>query len=429
MASEYIDTFYKRTLGDAQTRYDALAGPASTDICIVGGGLAGLTAALELARRGRQVVLLEARRVGWGASGRNGGSVSPAYSAGADLIRRRVGQAGYEDLYRLSIEGVEIIRDNIRDLGIADAHKVDGRLRVLRYDDVDELRRYCDEQQRFGRRVRLLQRDEVRELLRSDAYFQGVYDPDSFHFHPLNYARALARECARLGVRIHEDSPVRSATLAGAVKRLATPEGSVEAQTVVFCTGGYTDGLVPALRRAMLPIATYVMLTEPLGERVREAIRTDAAIGDTRRAGNYYRVVDGGRISWGSHITTRIEDPPDLAESLRAELLSVYPQLAGVRVEVAWSGRMAYARHQMPQIGTLQRGVWHCTAFGGHGMNTTAIGGRVVAEGICGDSERYRWFAPFGLDWNGGPLGTAAVQLTYWSYQARDRLRERRSRA
>ncbi|MBO1114346.1 NAD(P)/FAD-dependent oxidoreductase [Bordetella petrii] len=429
MASEYIDTFYKRTLGAAQTRYGALAGPASTDICIVGGGLAGLTAALELARRGRQVTLLEACRVGWGASGRNGGSVSPAFSAGADLIRRRVGQAGYEGLYRLSIEGVDIIRDNIRDLGIADARKVDGRLRVLRYDDAASLRAYCDEQRRFGRQVRLLQRDEVRELLRSDAYFQGVYDPDSFHFHPLNYALALARECARLGVRIHEDSPVRSASLAGAAKRLTTPEGSVEAQTVVFCTGGYTDGLVPALRRAMLPIATYIMLTEPLGERVREAIRTDAAIGDTRRAGNYYRVVEGGRISWGSHITTRIDDPPDLAESLRAELLSVYPQLAGVRVEVAWSGRMAYARHLMPQIGQLQPGAWYCTAFGGHGMNTTAIGGRVVAEGICGDSERYRQFAPFGLDWNGGPLGTAAVQLTYWSYQARDRLRERRSRA
>jgi len=429
MASEYIDTFYKRTLGAAQIRYGALAGPASTDICIVGGGLAGLTAALELARRGRQVTLLEARRVGWGASGRNGGSVSPAFSAGAGLIRRRVGQAGYEGLYRLSIEGVDIIRDNIRDLGIADARKVDGRLRVLRYDDAASLRAYCDEQRRFGRQVRLLQRDEVRELLRSDAYFQGVYDPDSFHFHPLNYALALARECIRLGVRIHEDSPVRSASLAGAAKRLATPDGSVDAQTVVFCTGGYTDGLVPALRRAMLPIATYIMLTEPLGERVREAIRTDAAIGDTRRAGNYYRVVDGGRISWGSHITTRIDDPPDLAESLRAELLSVYPQLAGVRVEVAWSGRMAYARHLMPQIGQLQPGTWYCTAFGGHGMNTTAIGGRVVAEGICGDSERYRQFAPFGLDWNGGPLGTAAVQLTYWSYQARDRLREHRSRA
>ncbi|MCD0502641.1 NAD(P)/FAD-dependent oxidoreductase [Bordetella petrii] len=428
MASDYIDTFYKRTLGDAHTRYGALAGAASTDICIVGAGLAGLTAALELARRGRQVMVLEARRVAWGASGRNGGSVSPAFSAGADLIRRRTGQAGYDALYRLSIEGVDIIRDNIRDLAMADARRVDGRLRVLRHDDAGAMRQYCDEQRRFGRELRLLPRDEVRELLLSDAYFQGVYDPASFHFHPLNYARALARECIRLGVQIHEDSPVQSADLAGAVKRLATPGGSVDAQTVLLATGGYTDGLVPALRRAMLPIATYIMLTEPLGNRVREAIRTDAAIGDTRRAGNYYRVVEGGRISWGSHITTRIDDPPDLAESLRAELLTVYPQLAGVRVEVAWSGRMAYARHLMPQIGRLAPGVWYCTAFGGHGMNTTAIGGRVVAEGICGDTDRYRLFAPFGLDWNGGPFGTAAVQLTYWSYQARDRLRECRSR-
>src|SRR5690606_26451436 len=129
----------------------------------------------------------------------------------------------------------------IRDLAMTDAHQVDGRLRVLRYDDADVLRSYCDEQRRFGRRVRLLQRDEVRELLRSDVYFQGVYDPDSFHFHPLNYARALARECVRLGVRIHEDTPVRSASLAGAAKRLVTPEGTVEAQTVLLATGGYTD--------------------------------------------------------------------------------------------------------------------------------------------------------------------------------------------
>ena len=123
----------------------------------------------------------------------------------------------------------------------------------------------------------------------------------------------------------------------------------------------------------MLPIATYIMLTEPLGERVREAIRSDAAIGDDRRAGNYYRVLDGGRIGWGSRITTRIDDPPDLAETLRRELLSVYPQLQGLRVETAWSGRMAYARHLMPQIGLLAPDVWYCTAFGGHGMNTASM--------------------------------------------------------
>jgi gamma-glutamylputrescine oxidase len=162
---------------------------------------------------------------------------------------------------------------------------------------------------------------------------------------------------------------------------------------------------------------------------VREAIRSTAAIGDDRRAGNYYRVLDGGRIGWGSRITTRVDDPPDLAESLRRELLSVYPQLKGLRVETAWSGCMAYARHLMPQIGLLAPDVWYCTAFGGHGMNTTSIGGRVVAEGITGDTQRYKLFAPFGLAWNGGGFGTAAVQLTYWSYQARDWWRERRSRA
>ncbi|WGJ89206.1 FAD-binding oxidoreductase [Achromobacter mucicolens] len=429
MVSEYIDTYYKRTLADSETYYRPLAGAASADVCVIGAGLAGLSTALELARRGRNVTLLEARRIAWGASGRNGGSVSPAFSAGADAIRKHVDEDHYRQLYRLSMEGVEIIRNNIRDLRIADAHKVDGRLRVVRYEATDALRRWCDSQQRdFGRDVRLLSRSEVRERLVSDVYFQGIEDPSSFHFHPLNYARALARECVRLGVRIHEDSPVVHATLDGAVKHLKTEQGQIDAATVVLATGGYTGDVVPALRRAMLPIATYIMLTEPLGDRVRGAIRSTAAIGDDRRAGNYYRVLDGGRIGWGSRITTRVDDPPDLAESLRRELLGVYPQLQGVRVEAAWSGRMAYARHLMPQIGLLGPGVWYCTAFGGHGMNTTSIGGRVVAEGITGDSQRYKLFEPFGLAWNGGSLGTAAVQLTYWSYQARDWWRERQSR-
>ena len=429
MDAAYVDTWYARTLADPDTRYPALAGATDTDIAVVGAGLAGLSTALELARRGRKVTLLEARRIGWGASGRNGGSVSPAYSAGADQIRRHVSESHYQSLYRLSMEGVEIIRDNIASLGITEAHKVDGRLRVVRYEGTAELQRWCDEQRSvFGREVSVLSRAQVRERLVSDVYFQGIDDPASFHFHPLNYARALARECVRLGVAIHENSAVTSAVLQGPVKRLTTAGGTLQAAQVVLATGGYTEGLVPKLRHAMLPIATYIMLTEPLGDRVREAIRTDAAIGDNRRAGNYYRVLPGGRIGWGSRITTRISDPPDLAESLRRELLSVYPQLKGIGVEAAWSGRMAYARHLMPQIGKLGEGTWYCTAFGGHGMNTTSIGGRVVAEGIAGESERYRLFEPFGLAWNGGPFGTAAVQLTYWSYQARDWLRERQAR-
>jgi gamma-glutamylputrescine oxidase len=162
---------------------------------------------------------------------------------------------------------------------------------------------------------------------------------------------------------------------------------------------------------------------------VRSAIRTKAAILDDRRAGDYYRVVDdGSRILWGGRITTRTTDPRNIAALLRREMVTTYPQLADLKVDVAWSGLMSYARHLMPQIGQWKPGVWYCTAFGGHGMNTTAIGGTVIAEGIAGESDRYRLFAPFGLDWNGGVLGRAAVQLTYWGYQAADAARELRFR-
>lgn len=427
-ASSYIDTYYRRTL-DGERRYEPLAANTHTDICVVGGGMAGLTTALELARRGHSVTLLEARRVAWGASGRNGGSVSPAWSAnGADILRR-VGRDHFNALFRMSLEGVSIIDDNIRTLGIDTAHQVRGGLKTVLYDNSTAMQQFRDDQERdFGRVLRYLPREELRELLRSQRYHQGLYDEGSFHFHPLNYAQALARECTRLGVHIHEDSPVVQANLAGAQKILSTGAGSVTANHVVFCSGGYTGAVVPALKRAFLPIATYIMLTEPLGERVHDAIRTQAAIGDNRRAGNYYRVVRDGRIQWGGHITTRTTDPADIAGLLRRELVACYPQLADVKIEVSWSGLMSYARHMMPQVGQLSPGVWHCTAFGGHGMNTTSVCGRVVAEAIHGDSDRYKLFAPFGLDWNGGPFGTLAVQLTYWTYQAMDRYKERQSR-
>lgn len=423
----YIDTYYRRTLS-SDTAHPPLSGRHSTDICIVGGGLAGLTTALELARRGRSVTVLEARRVAWGASGRNGGFVSPGWAARSDQVRRRVGPDHAKALFRLSMEGVSIVADAIRDLAISDAHVTPGILRVSRYDNAATLAALRDEQAaEFGRNLRYLPREEVRSLLLSRKYHQGLLDEASFHFHPLNYARALAREVVRLGGRVHEETPVVSADLAGAEKRLRTPDGEVTAGTAVFAGGGYTDRVLPALRRAFLPIATYVVLSEPAREMLAGAIRTKAGVSDGRRAGDYYRVVDGERLLWGGRITTRTTDPRDIAAVIRREMVTTYPQLSDLRIETAWSGLMAYARHLMPQIGPVMPGVWSCTGFGGHGMNTTAIGGRVVAEAIAGESDRYRLFAPFGLVWNGGPFGTAAAQLTYWAYQGMDFVRERRS--
>jgi glycine/D-amino acid oxidase-like deaminating enzyme len=422
----YVDTYYKRTLS-SDAAYPGLVGKHDTEICIVGGGLVGLTAGLELARRGRKVTVLEARRVAWGASGRNGGFVSPGWAARAGQVLKRVGADHARALFRLSMEGVAMVEDAIRDLDISDASVTPGILRVSRFENTKALEEQRDEQEaEFGRHLRLLSREEVQSLLLSKKYHQALFDEASFHFHPLNYARALAREIVKLGGSIHEDSPVIQAGLDGAEKTLRTPYGEVKAATVVLAGGGYTDSLVPALRRSFLPIATYVVLSELAPELIAGAIRTKAGVSDGRRAGDYYRVVDG-RLLWGGRITTRTTDPRDIAAVIRREIVTTYPQLEGLKIETAWSGLMAYARHLMPLIGPLMPNVWSCTGFGGHGLNTTAVGARVVAEAIAGESDRYRLFAPFGFVWNGGPFGTAAAQLTYWAYQGMDFLRERRS--
>ncbi len=423
----YAPTYYGPPAGVDAPR-PALNGRAEADVCVVGGGLAGLTAALELARRGMKVAVLEGERIAWGASGRNGGFVSPGYSARHETIERQVGADDATALHRLSIEGAEAVAANLKALGVTDADRTDGLLATSRYEASAELMTRRDWLEReFGYRLEFRTREAVRSELVSARYFQALYDPQAFHLNPLNYARALAREIERLGGAVYEASPALALSREGGAGVVATAGGQVRARDVVIACGGYTGGLEPRLKRSYLPIATYVMLTRPDRARIEGAIRTRAAVGDGRRAGDYYRLVDGGtRVLWGGKITTRTSEPRRLGALLRRSMVSTFPQLAGLEVDIAWSGLMAYARHLMPQIGRLEDGVWYCTAFGGHGLNTTAIGGRLVAEAIAGDADRYRLFAPFGLAWNGGWAGRGAVQGAYWAMQAGDRLRERR---
>lgn len=421
-----VDSYYTRTLAAPQP-YPVLTTREEGDCIVVGAGLAGLSAALHLARAGKRVIILEAENVGWGASGRNGGFVSPGYACGGAVIARRVGPQAAQALHRLSIEGAEIVRTEIAALAMPGVTAVAGKMRLRRYDSAADLHREIEETARlYDYPLTYLDRAAIRDRLHTSRYHHGLFDSRAFHIHPLNYAHGLATEITRLGGRIFEGSAALGHRLTGAAKIITTAQGEAEAPHVILATGGYTGPLVGRLRRAMLPIATYVMLSESAPDLLATAIRTDAAISDNRRAGDYYRLVEGGRrLLWGGRITTRAASTEGIVRQLRREMLGAYPQLAGLKTELAWSGQMAYARHLMPQIGQMAPGVWHATAFGGHGLNTTAIGGRVVAEAVLGESDRIRQFAPFGLVWAGGPAGLLAAQLTYWKLQAQDWWSER----
>ena len=424
----YPATYYSQTKADDFAR-PTLERETTADVAVIGGGLAGLSAALQMSRAGKKVVVLEAESIGFGASGRNGGFVSPGFASGGDDIAARAGKTVARSLHELSIEGVEFVRQNIDALKIEEAQLIPGILNVRRYDDGESLKHYAEALQRdYGYRIDYHPTAETRNILNSKRYFQSVYDPNAFHIHPLNYLRALGREIERLGGRIFEHSRVVQLLDHNDGKLIKTARGQVKAGAVLITTGGYTDGLVSQIRRAYLPIATYVMVSEEAPELIALAIRTTSAIGDNRRAGDYYRVIDGGRrLLWGGRITTRAADTPGVVRELRNEMVGTYPQLASLKTELAWSGLMSYARHLMPQIGQLDRATWYCTAFGGHGLNTTAIGGKVVAEAICGQSDRYKLFEKFGLVWAGGAAGLAAAQLTYWKLQMQDWLAERKA--
>ncbi|SEM31060.1 gamma-glutamylputrescine oxidase [Pseudomonas sp. ok272] len=419
-------TWYSQTSVPRAAR-PALNSHEHCDVCIIGAGIAGLTAALELSQRGKRVIILDAQHVAWGASGRNGGVVSPGWAQGSGAIRKKLGLEHARTLFQMSAEGVEIVRRNITELALSGCAPSAGTIRVKRYDDRAGVKAHIDTMRRdFGYELNFLDTPQVRERAHTLRYFQGVEDPNALHFHPLNYCLGLALAIEAAGGRIFEQSKMLAWHREGADKIVTTAQGSVRCQDLVFCAGGYGGPELQKLSRAYLPIATYVVLTEHLGDAIKTVLDSGAAFSDDRRASDYYRVVEGDRLLWGGRITTRNEqDEQTLAAMLKADMVAVYPQLANVNIELAWSGLMGYSTNKMPNLGLLEPGVWACTSFGGHGLNTGSIGGRVIAEAVCGESARHERFKPYLLDWNGGPFGRVAANAIYQSLKVMDFVQER----
>lgn len=426
MKSSSPPSYYRATATPYEA-YAPLRGSTQARVAIVGGGYAGLNTALGLAERGmRDVVLLEDEQIGFGASGRNGGFVFAGYSLGEQSLLDQLGEAKARALLGLTTESVQRIRQRIADYAI-DCDLVDeGVIWANWFRDPSVLR----QRQRmladhYGVQWKWLPQDELRTLIRSERYHDGLYERDALHLHPLNYAIGLAGAAAGQGVCIHENSGVRSLVREGSRWRLRTAQGDLLADQVVLACGGYLAGLQRSIDRAILPIATYVMVTEPLGDRLDNCLHTRAAVYDSRFAFDYYRALPDTRLLWGGRISVRNRSPQAVQRLLKQDLLRVFPELRGVKVDYAWSGLMSYARHQMPQIGGNGNGLWWAQAFGGHGLAPTCAAGELLAAAIAEGDQRWRQFADFGLGSTHRPLGYLGAQASYWWQQGRDWLKTR----
>jgi gamma-glutamylputrescine oxidase len=428
-------SYYEATAARGPAR-PALQGRHAARVVVIGAGFAGLATAIGLVERGvRDVVLLEAGRIAEGASGRNGGFVFGGYSLDAAALAARLGRVPAQALHRLTLQALRLIRQRIDRHAIA-CDPVDGGALLVNWFDDQALLRRIRHQQRdlLGVDWPLIGRDALRaDHVRSQRYHGALFEPDGFHFHPLNYALGLARVLHAAGIPLHENSAALTIRRAGAGFEVQTAEAMISAEQVVCCGGGLLGeagpGLVPELERAALPIATYVVATERLGDRLPALLPSRSAIYDTRFAFDYYRALPDTRLLWGGRISILRRSPPAIAALLRADIARVFPALAGVRITHAWGGLMSYARHRMPQIGRLasgpRQGLWFASGFGGHGVAPTTAAGELLAAAIAEGAPIPAGFAAYGLPRTWGVAGLAAAQASYWWAQWRDALKDR----
>ena len=413
--ADYPESWYAATRDSASVRA-SLSGRVEADVAVVGAGFAGLHTARLLAMKGKRVVVLERRRIGWGASGRNGGFVGAGYAERSGALIDRLGIDHARRLYAQSQRGVALVRKAIEAMGRPDIRMITVSRTDQGPDFADRTRALAD---KLGASFEPWSRNQVRDVLAAERYHQAVHDPQSFHIHPLNLALALACDIEQRGGIVYEQTEA-IALERDRGWRVRTTAGEIAAEHVALAGNADLGAVQPRLAAAVLPVATYVAVTGKIGPALADAVRWNGAISDTRRAGDYYRVVDGDRLLWGGRITTDTREPPRLREMMRRDMLSVYPQLQDLHIEYAWPGIMGYAPHKMPQVGEIEPGLWMCSAFGGHGVAQTAAGADAVAAGIMGEDDRWKMFAPFGTGWAGGAVGRLATQLVYWKLQAAD---------
>ena len=393
MSHQYPQSYYAAVAPITKPRAP-LEGEHSADVIVVGGGYSGLAAALSLAERGYSVRLVEQARIGWGASGRNGGQVTAGVAKAIATVDKIYGRQTAKNIWALTREAVTLVSKRITE-GKIDCDKTTGVLAAaispnhmqdVQYE-ADLLHQHFNEPD-----YQVWDRDQVQSAMQTERYIGGGYDPHSFHLNPLKFCLGLARMAEAAGVVIHEESPVLK-IIYGDRPQVVTDRGTVTAKYVVLATNAYGVGLIKELVGNLMPVASIIMATEPLGELGKSLYPKPIAVADCNFILDYFRPSPDGRLLFGGRAHYNGKEPADIKAALTPRMVRVFPQLAKVKIDYSWGGLIGISRNRIPQLGRLTPNVYYAQAYSGQGIAMANMLGTLVAEAIDGQASRYDVFA------------------------------------
>ncbi len=385
----YIDSYYTAT-ANRQLDLTPLQEDRTADVCVIGAGYMGLSSAIHLAERGYKVVVLEAERVAWGASGRNGGHCSIGQRQPQEELEKQFGAEEARRLWELGVEAVDTVRQLIDRFAI-DCDLKRGNLQAAaKRSDAGWYRRHVDHMQKvYGFNCRFVEREELQALSGSPVFQGGIVEHESAHLHPLNYALGLAAAAQMLGVRIYENSRVTGYDGAAPI-RIRTATAHVSASYVVLACNGYLGRLEPRIAGRIMPLNNFMLTTEPLNaQRQKQLNPEDLCMFDAKFVVNYWKLTADGRMLFGGGENYTRRFPSDIKSFVRKYMLQLYPQLADARIDYAWGGTLALTMNRLPCFGRLDPDIFYALGFSGHGVQMATLAGKLIAEAVAGSAERF----------------------------------------
>jgi gamma-glutamylputrescine oxidase len=409
-------TSYYQATANLQITCESLKGEVNADVCVIGAGYTGLSAALELASAGYRVVVLEAERIGYGASGRNGGQICTGFSSGQKKIENQLGKADAIKCFTLAEEAKALMRQRIA------AHKIDCDLTWGYMHGIPKAWR--DEYEALGvKGISLLSKSELEQRLGTTVYHGALRESEAGHIHPLNYCLGLARAAIQSGATIYENSAVIDVNT-GSNPWARTAQGFVKAKFMIIAGNAYLGRTVKALYGRVMPVASYIIATEPLGEnRAKSLIANNEAVANTNFIVDYFRRSSDHRMLFGGRASYSTFEPPNLGEYMRPRMTHVFPQLKDVKIDYAWGGYIAITSNRIPDCGRLSPTVYYAHGYSGQGVALTGLYGKLMAEAIRGTAERFDLLAKIRhLPFPGGPMRTPMLVAAMMYYRVRDAL-------